>query len=81
MSKEPELDWPGPFAVKAQAILDQHGWVGERFCIMAVVDLRIFLTLNERSHRPSLSPGEDVLWLPVAAPAQEPARKRKGWEE
>lgn len=48
---------------------------------MAMVDLRIFLTLNERSHRPSLSPGEDVLWLPVAAPAQEPARKRKGWEE
>lgn len=25
LSKEPELAWPGPFAVKAQAILDQHG--------------------------------------------------------
>lgn len=56
-------------------------WVGERFCIMAMVDLRIFLTSDEQSHRPSLYPGEDVLWLPVAAPAQEPARKRKGWEE
>lgn len=26
LSKEPELAWPGPFAVKAQAMLDQHGW-------------------------------------------------------
>lgn len=25
LSKEPELAWPGPWAVKAQAILDRHG--------------------------------------------------------
>lgn len=24
VSKEPELAWPGPWAVKAQAILDRH---------------------------------------------------------